>query len=289
MALWRRGGVSDQRLLVRPLEPADRDAALALCLRDPVGAVLAGGHVEALGPIGRSLPLLGVEEAGRLVALCWTGANLVPVAGDVDALAAVAEVQRRRGRRCSSIVGPADQVLTLWSFLEQWWAQPREIRADQPSLAITQEPLVASDGTVRRSRPDDFDILFPACVAMFTEEVGYSPTVAGAAYENRVRELIDAGRSFVRIDEGPGGPRVVFKAEIGAVALGVAQVQGVWVDPALRGHGFAQAGMAAVVRSTLAEIAPTVSLYVNAYNAPALAVYRRVGFEQVGTYATVLF
>lgn len=281
--------MSDQRLVVRPLEPADRDAALALCLRDPVGAVLAGGHVEALGPIGRSLPLLGVEDAGRLVALCWTGANLVPVAGDPAALAAVAEVQRRRGRRCSSIVGPADQVLTLWSLLEPWWSQPREIRADQPSLAITREPLVPGDLGVRRSRPEDLDILFPACVAMFTEEVGYSPTVGGSAYETRVRELVDAGRSFVRIDEGPYGRRVVFKAELGAVALGVAQVQGVWVDPELRGRGHAQAGMAAVARIALAEVAPTVSLYVNAYNAPALAVYRRVGFHQVGTYATVLF
>jgi predicted GNAT family acetyltransferase len=32
-----------------------------------------------------------------------------------------------------------------------------------------------------------------------------------------------------------------------------------------------------------------VSLYVNAYNLPALAAYRRVGFRQVGTFATVLF
>lgn len=281
--------MSDQRLVVRPLEPADRDAALALCLRDPVGSVLAGSHVEALGPMGRSMPLLGVEEAGRLVALCWTGANLVPVAADSDAIAAIADVQRRRGRRCSSLVGPADQVLALWSHLRAWWTPPREVRADQPSLAITAEPLVASDPYVRRSRPEDFDVLFPACVAMFTEEVGYSPTVAGAAYENRVRDLVEAGRSFVRIDDGPDGPHVVFKAELGAVSLGVAQVQGVWVAPEARGHGHAQEGMAAVVRTALAEVAPTVSLYVNDYNAPALAVYRRVGFDQVGTYATVLF
>jgi predicted GNAT family acetyltransferase len=66
-------------------------------------------------------------------------------------------------------------------------------------------------------------------------------------------------------------------------------VQGVWVDPEYRGRGIAQAGMAAVVRAALAEVAPTVSLYVNSFNSSALAVYRRVGFEQVGTYATVLF
>jgi hypothetical protein len=32
-----------------------------------------------------------------------------------------------------------------------------------------------------------------------------------------------------------------------------------------------------------------VSLYVNDFNAPARAVYRRVGFREVGCYASVLF
>jgi predicted GNAT family acetyltransferase len=46
--------------------------------------------------------------------------------------------------------------------------------------------------------------------------------------------------------------------------------------------------MAAVVAGALRDIAPTVSLYVNDYNAPAVAAYQRVGFTQVGTFATVL-
>src|SRR5690606_21618466 len=104
--------------------------------------------------------------------------------------------------------------------------------------------------------------------------------------------------SFVRTAGEPeGAPHVVFKAELGAVTPLVAQVQGVWVDSRYRGQGLAAPGMAAVVR--LAREAhgdgaaglspPVVSLYVNDYNARALATYRRVGFEQVGTYATVLF
>ena len=47
--------------------------------------------------------------------------------------------------------------------------------------------------------------------------------------------------------------------------------------------------MAAVVQIARADVAPLVSLYVNNYNARALAAYRAVGFRQVGTYATVLF
>jgi len=92
-------------------------------------------------------------------------------------------------------------------------------------------------------------------------------------------------RSFVRIEAGV----VVFKAEVGAVADGVCQVQGVWVDPAYRGRGLSIAGMASVVRLSRARIAGAVSLYVNDYNTAARKCYRSVGFRDHGTFATVLF
>ena len=92
---------------------------------------------------------------------------------------------------------------------------------------------------------DELDMLLPASIAMFTEEVGVSPVGpdGGAAYRARVAELIRAGRSFARIEDG----QVVFKAEIGAVTPLACQVQGVWVPPELRGRGHATRGMAAVV------------------------------------------
>jgi len=82
---------------------------------------------------------------------------------------------------------------------------------------------------------------------------------------------------------------VVFKAELGSVTPDAVQIQGVWVNPACRGQGIAAPAMAAVVAQAQAEIAPTASLYVNDFNERALRVYRKVGFTQVGTYATVLF
>ena len=61
------------------------------------------------------------------------------------------------------------------------------------------------------------------------------------------------------------------------------------MSPRHRGQGLAAPGMAAVVNLVHTEYAPVASLYVNSYNTRALAVYHRVGFSQVGTFATVLF
>jgi predicted GNAT family acetyltransferase len=47
--------------------------------------------------------------------------------------------------------------------------------------------------------------------------------------------------------------------------------------------------MAALVTEALSSIAPVVSLYVNDFNAPARAAYRRVGFTESGTFMSVLF
>ena len=38
-----------------------------------------------------------------------------------------------------------------------------------------RRPVTRADPLVRRVRPDEIDMLLPACVAMFTEEVGVSP------------------------------------------------------------------------------------------------------------------
>ena len=273
----------------------DLREAAALCALDPVASVLAASRIEvalASGAVRSGSTVWGFERDGRLAALCWAGANLVPVCHpqDDDALDSFAEAARRQGRRCSSIVGEAAAVLGLWERLHQAWGPARDVRPDQPSLMLESAPWVMPDAAVRVARPDELDLLLPASVQMFVEEVGYSPLVAGpGAYESRVRTLLEEGRTFVRVEDGPDGPEVVFKADLGAVSRQVAQVQGVWVTPRLRGRRISEHGMAAVVAHTLGHVAPLMSLYVNAYNAPALACYQRVGFRRVGTYATILF
>jgi uncharacterized protein len=274
---------------VRVLDERDRDAVLAICDRDPVMHVFVSSRVRALGlePSRLGAQMWGHGLGGRLESLCYSGANLVPVAATPDAAAAFADRALRQGRRCSSVVGPADEVQAMWALLRPRWGPARDVRPVQPVMVIDGPPLVEPDPLVRRVRMEELDILWPACVAMFTEEVGVSPTIGdgGASYRARLQQLIRSGRAFARIEDG----KVIFKAEIGAATPQACQIQGVWVRPELRGQGIAAPGMAAVVVESARSIAPLVSLYVNDFNTPARAAYRRAGFIDTGRFMSVLF
>jgi predicted GNAT family acetyltransferase len=259
---------------------------------DPVAACVLAGRVESRGTGAAALgaPLWGFGTGRELEAVCLAGANLIPFAvpgAERAAAAAFAERARRNGRRCSTIVGPAASVAPLWDLLAPHWGPARDHRPRQPLMAIDRPPAVAAEARVRPVRPPELETLLPAAIAMFTEEVGVSPlrVDGGAGYRARVTELVRAGHSLAWIQDD----EVVFKAEIGAVSRAACQLQGVWVAPAYRGRGIGTAGTAAVVEYARTSIAPVVSLYVNDFNRTARAAYQRVGFREVGRYASVLF
>lgn len=269
----------------RALGVRDLPALQRLFDADPITHCFVASRVREMP--GSLADIWGWFPQGRLQAAIHSGANLVPIATSPQARAEYVARAGRAGRRCSSLVGPASEVLDLWRGLAPLWGPAREVRPDQPLMATSRPPLVPAHPGVRPLEPVELDVLDPAYVAMFTEEVGVPPSSGGVgkAYRGRLAQLLRQGRSLAIVQHG----RIVFKAELGAVTPVVTQVHGVWVAPEARGQGLGAAGMAAVVDYARANFAPVVSLYVNSYNTTALHVYERVGFTQVGTFATVLF
>jgi ribosomal protein S18 acetylase RimI-like enzyme len=283
-----KDGTDPDGVTVRVLGAADTAGLRELAGADPVANVFILAHLESTGtaaPTPGGANVLGVFDDGLLVGACWAGANLVPVQLDPGFTGAVAAAAHRAGRRYASIFGPAGTVLALHSHLEQLGHAAHEVRPDQPLMTIAGPPTVEPNWQLGFGQYADFDTILPACAAMFEEEVGYSPYLGGRDfYSRRVAGLIRQGHSLVHLSDG----EVVFKAELGAVTSEVTQVQGVWMNPSYRGLGLSAGYMAAVV--LLAQkTAPITSLYVNDYNSRARATYERVGFRQVGTFATVLF
>jgi uncharacterized protein len=273
---------------VRVLNRSDLPAAIRILSTRPVENVFVASRVRSAGLEQASLgcPVWGYERDGTLRALCHAGSNLVPVNADEDAIEAWAEFAGPQ-RMCASIIGPSAVALALWRRLgDRWgasWAETRNVRPRQPVMAITGPPLVKPDPRVRRVTLDQWDAYTDAAVKMYTEEIGVSPMQGNSAgYRFYVRQLITSGRAFGIFE----GRRVIFKADLGSVSASVCQVQGVWLEPELRGRGLAAPAMAAVVQLAR-SVVPTVSLYVNDYNLAARATYVRVGFKQVGEFATV--
>lgn len=274
--------------VLRVLESEDLADLIPLLDRAPDAYTVASERVAASGldPVRAGGQTWGWYEGAVLESAIFVGANLMPICCNPDARSAFAARLNRMRRRSSAIVGDAEEVLDLWALIENSWGPAREIRAEQPLMVITKSVLDA-DSLVRLVEPVELDQLLPASIAMFTEEVGVSPVAGGraAAFRARVGASIRQGRTYARFE----GREVIFKAEVGSVSAHSAQVQGVWVTPRLRGHRLSAPALAAVVDAALRDHAPRVSLYANSHNAVALRTYARVGFEQIGTFATVLF
>jgi len=272
------------------LTEADRPRLEPLLAAAPLDTLFVATRIDRFGLDANKLgcPVIGVIRGGQLVAAVHAGANLAPI-GDPSAFGEVIENLGQRVRT-QSILGPAHLVLPLYNGLVQrWgtsWAQARELRAHQPLMchrAGTPLP-VTPDPRVREVMPSDLDVYYMAATRMYTEEVGNSPFDVSDSYRQYVRFLVTNGRAFGAFDSD----RVWYKTDVGGAYGGVCQVQGVWLDPALRGHGMAESLMAAVLR-LVSQRWPVVSLYVNDYNVRARRVYDRLGLEVVGEYATVLY
>lgn len=275
--------------VVRNVTQQELPEALALARREPEinGFVISRIQLALVDHWRLGGALWGYFIGDHLSSMLFVGANIVPVNTDSPARQAFAGELMRTGRRSSSILGNQNEVLDLWEQISMYWGKARAIREAQPFLSMSIDPLGAIDSRVRTVVAREIDLLFPACVDMFTQEVGISPIANGGEtqYKRRVAEGIDSGMTFAVIEDD----EVHFKAEIGFATDSVAQLQGVWVNPKLRGSGIAVPALSAVIVAVRAKFAHTVTLYVNDFNTPARRTYERVGFQQLSLFSTVLF
>jgi len=229
--------------------------------------------------------VLSRDFRGQVNGLIYFGAQLVLTTDDESALDALA-VETRKHRGLRGFVGPKHAVEGLWARVSSWHPQPSMVRDDQPVYALAPEALrePGPDVGVRLAREDDADLVADHSGQMILGELGYDPRVNRAGFTASVRRAIDQGVWWVWIVDGT----LRFQINIGPRTDATTQLQGVWTPPEQRGKGYAQLALAAVARRLFAT-ETTLSLFVNGFNAPAIAVYERVGFSCVGAMATYVF
>jgi RimJ/RimL family protein N-acetyltransferase len=259
---------------VTVVEPSQKQV-LEFCARDPIERVFL--EDVARRGLGR---FYAVDDAsGSLTALCHAGANLVPSGPGSGAFARTVA-----GGRSRMIIGEAGAVTELWDAARGELPPAREDRPHQPVYAITEPPPSGETG-LRAATHADVDRLVPACAAAHELELHLDPLARDAdAFRWRTEAQIDEGRSWIWLEDDV----ILFKAEASAWTPSAVQIQQVWVDPEARGRGLGARGMRDLARLLL-ETTPTVTLFVRAENAPAIATYETIGMRKVLEYRSILF
>jgi len=246
---------------------------LRYCAEDPVERVFL--EDVARRRLGR---FTGLEEDGRLVALCHTGANVVPSGRGCAAFADVTVRARAR-----MLIGEQRAVSELWEAVRRKLPAPREDRPGQPVYTVSDAPEPGETG-LRPARLEDLDLLVPTCARAHEVELGIDPLVRDAdGFRWRTRSQIEEGRSWLWAEDGV----ILFKAEASAWTPEAVQLQQVWTDPAARGAGNGGRGLRDLIRLLLGR-APRVCLFVRADNQAAIKLYDSVGMQHVLDYRSVL-
>ncbi|HEU6443687.1 MAG TPA: GNAT family N-acetyltransferase [Gaiellaceae bacterium] len=257
----------------RLIEPT-LDRVLEFCAEDPVERVYLEEAAQR-GP-GR---LVAAVAGERVTALCHVGANLVPSGRGCRVFADVAAAARPK-----MFIGNEAAVADLWAAVRDRMPVPRDDRPGQPVFAIS-EPPEPGGTAIREATRADFSLLLPACAATHHGELGLDPMAVDADnFRRRTLQQIEDRRSWIWVERGT----ILFKAEASAWTPHAVQLQQVWVDPEVRGKGYAQRGLRDLVRLLLERV-PRVCLFVRADNPAAIRVYDAIGMDRVGTYRSVLF
>jgi ribosomal protein S18 acetylase RimI-like enzyme len=284
---FRAGAISVHRL-----GPADLPETFAFLDRDPVTNVylLALLLRDALAQPRDEF--WAARREGAIVGLLHLGAlsgAVLPLGEDEEALLALGDQARERCAflpRRFQLIGPR---VALSPFLRRFARSGAGARLDRDQVYMVLAPAALPPferlPELVPARPADMPLIYDSGARLRAEELEEDPrSVDALGYQRRVEEECRDGHTFLW--KHAGGMR--FRASVSALTADAAQISGVYTPPELRNRGFATRGLSELC-ARLFERSRAVCLFVNQINAPALAVYRRVGFEPRSSWRSLFY
>ncbi|HEY6137639.1 MAG TPA: GNAT family N-acetyltransferase [Thermoanaerobaculia bacterium] len=282
---------AEGRWSIRNVADDDVPAALGFLRRDPlINVYLISRLMEER--FAAATQMVDIRYNRDTVLMASLATNIVlasdpGVAHEITdaAIAVVADRILTRALPVRAIISPAALVESLWNRLRPRLDAPTVVRMNQPIYAIRGRLDYPDLKEGRYATPRDLEALVPACAAMHKEEVGIDPMERDAAgYRERIRELVDRQRAVIRVVGGV----IVAKCEFSAVTADAVQLMGVWSNPRFRRRGHSRALLREVC-GHLARKGKIVTLFVNDFNRPAVALYESLGFQRIGVNRALIW
>lgn len=233
----------------------------------------------------RSSLFVYLNDRRQVRGVAFFGRQVVLAADGDEAVAAFADIAP--GYRFERMIVASRPIVEgYWERVRRWHTPPRRVRESQPVLAVDAQTLIVHPGpvNVRRAYPEEWEIVARNSAMMIEHELEYDPRSMSAEFNANVRIMIDRGLWWIGERDGT----LCFFCNAGPRSDYTLQLQGIWTPEELRGRGLALAALGKICAELLENV-PTLSLYVNGFNEPALRLYERTGFRRVGELATLLF
>jgi ribosomal protein S18 acetylase RimI-like enzyme len=280
------------RVTLDRLTPADLVEAFAFLDHDPILNV----YMLALllrDSFGRAQDeYWAARRDGRLAGLLYLGVPsgaVLPVGEDLEALQRLGDLARERVERLPrrfQVVGARGAVGPFIERFARSGLVPRLDRA-QIYMSLMPEQLRPFDRLpeLRPAVPADFEMIHESGALLRAEELEEDPrSVDPAAYRRRAEEECRDGYTVVWMADDA----LRFRASVSALTADAAQVSGVYTPVAQRGRGYAKRGMSELCTRLFAR-SRGVCLFVNDFNAPAIAAYRHIGFVDHAPWRSLFY
>jgi predicted GNAT family acetyltransferase len=272
-------------LTAQRLTHAQQQEALAFLAARPLHTVALVGFIRDNGlesPLNRGQFYATRDQRGKINGVALIGhATLIETESD-EALTAFAEIARS-GAQAHLLMGEQDKVNRFWSSYATDGETPRLICREM--LYEQRWPVEVREGVrgLRQATLADLNLIMPVHAQMAFEESGINPMERDAVgFRLRCARRIEQGRVFVWIEND----RLLFKADVVADTPDGIYLEGIYVAPEERGHGYGLRCLSQLSRNLLART-KSICLLANERNWKAQAFYLSAGYKLRGTYETI--
>jgi GNAT superfamily N-acetyltransferase len=274
------------------LSPGDLVDTFAFLDRDPVLNVylLALTLRDALAqPRDEYWAARRDEEIVALLHLGGQSGAVLPLGDDETGLRLLADQARARLSflpRRFQVIGPRVATRTVVRHIARSGFSPW-LERDQVYMALDPDQLQPFERVpdLSPARREDHAMVFESGARLRLEELGEDPRKADpAAYQKRVDEECRDGHTYLW--RGEGG--LIFRASVSAITADAFQISGVYTTPEHRNRGIARRALSELC-TRLFERSRASCLFVNDFNAPAIAAYHRMGFVQKADWASAFY
>jgi uncharacterized protein len=274
-------------LRVHALSGGNQDEVLGFLAKRPIHTVFMSGLIRDNGLVSAANrgTFYGCRDRwGRLTGVALIGPKTVIEARDQPPLEVFASLVPDN-LTAHLVRGEQNQMDYILGKYAEAGRTPRQVSRE--FLLEQQAPAagVAGEPQLRLACREDLESVILINAALGFEESGINPLEQDRqGMVVRTARRVDQGRVWILVQDG----RLVFKADIISETPETVFIEGVYVQPDARRHGYGLRCMTRLARNLLVRV-QSICLVVNEENERARSFYQKAGFQIRSCYNTAYF